>query len=129
MHGRFRESELLRHLFQTTVARCIEEGLVSGQRMAIDASLIEADANKQNSTPKEDWDASTVDPMDAPRAVREYLDTLDEAAFGAASELQPKFTSHSEVGSTKTMLKPVKDKFDLHPERLIADTHMVLGQC
>lgn len=43
-HGRFRQSELLRHLFETTVARCIEEGLVSGQRMAIDASLIEADA-------------------------------------------------------------------------------------
>ncbi len=56
-HGRFRDSELLRHLFETTVARCIEEGLVSGQRMAVDASLIEADANKQNSTPKEEWDA------------------------------------------------------------------------
>jgi transposase len=39
-HGRFRESELLRHLFETTVARCIEEGLASGQRMAVDASLI-----------------------------------------------------------------------------------------
>ena len=164
-HGRFRESELLRHLFETTVARCIAEGLVSGQRMAIDASLIEADANKQNSTPKEEWDASDIDPTGAPRAVREYLDTLNEAAFGAASEVQPKFTSHSdpasqwtaarkgpaffsysdnylidtdhgvivdveatrsirqaEVGSTKTMLKRVKAKFDLHPERLIADT-------
>ncbi|SLN71796.1 Transposase DDE domain protein [Roseovarius litorisediminis] len=164
-HGRFRESELLRHLFETTVARCIAEGLVSGQRMAIDASLIEADANKQNSTPKENWDTSAIDPTDAPRAVREYLDTLDEAAFGAASEVQPKFTSHSdpasqwtaarkgpaffsysdnylidtdhgvivdveatrsirqaEVGSTKTMLKRAKEKFDLHPERLIADT-------
>lgn len=52
--GRFRDSELLRHLFETTVARCIEEGLVSGQRMAVDASLIEADANKQNSAPKEE---------------------------------------------------------------------------
>lgn len=164
-HGRFRESELLRHLFETTVARCIEEGLVSGQRMAIDASLIEADANKQNSTPKEEWDASSIAPADAPRAVRECLDTLDEAAFGAASEVQPKFTSHSdparqwtaarkgpaffsysdnslihtdhgvivdveatrsirqaEIGSTKTILKRVKDKCDLHPERLIADT-------
>ena len=164
-HGRFRESELLRHLFETTVARCIAEGLVSGQRMAVDARLIEADANKQNSTPKEEWDASQIDPDDAPRAVREYLDTLDEAAFGAASEVQPKFTSHSdpasqwtaarkgpaffaysdnylidtdhgvivgveatrsirqaEVGSTRTMLERVKDRFDLHPERLIADT-------
>ncbi|MGB3553999.1 MAG: transposase, partial [Jannaschia sp.] len=27
-----------------------------------------------------------------------------------------------EVGSTKTMLDRVKDRFDLHPERLIADT-------
>ena len=164
-HGRFRESELLRHLFETTVARCIAEGLVSGQRMAVDASLIEADANKQNSTPKEEWDASSIDPADAPRAVREYLDTLDEAAFGAASEVQPKFTSHSdpasqwiaarkgpaffsysdnylidtdhgvivdveatrsirqaEVGSTRTMLDRVKTRFDLHPERLVADT-------
>ena len=164
-HGRFRESELLRHLFETTVARCIAEGLVSGQRMAIDASLIEADANKQNSTPKEDWDAKDIDPTDATRAVREYLDTLDETAFGAASVVQPKFTSHSdpasqwtaarkgpaffsysdnylidtdhgvivdveatrsirqaEVGSTKTMLRRVKAKFDLKPEWLIADT-------
>ena len=52
-HGRFRDSDLLRHLFETTVARCIAEGLVSGQRFAADASLIEADANKQNSTVKE----------------------------------------------------------------------------
>jgi transposase len=42
-HGRFRDSELLRHLFEMTVARCIAEGLVSGQRMAVDASLIEAE--------------------------------------------------------------------------------------
>ena len=164
-HGRFRDSELLRHLFETTVARCIEEGLVSGQRMAVDASLIEADANKQNSTPKDEWDAAAINPADASRAVREYLDTLDEAAFGGASEVQPKFTSHSdpasqwtaarkgpalfsysdnylidtdhgvivdveatrsirqaEVGSTRTMLERVKARFDLHPERLIADT-------
>jgi transposase len=60
-HGRFRDSELLRHLFETTVARCIAEGLVSGQRMAVDASLIEADANKQNSTPKEEWDVCGAD--------------------------------------------------------------------
>ena len=164
-HGRFRESELLRHLFETTVARCIEEGLVSGQRLAVDASLIEADANKQYSASKEEWDTDRIDVDAAPRAVREYLDTLDEAAFGAATPVKPKFTSYSdpasqwtaarkgpaffaysdnylidtdhgvivdveatrsirqaEVGSTKTMLNRVKDRFDLHPERLIADT-------
>lgn len=101
-HGHFRDSELLRHLFETTVAWCIEEGLVSGQRMTIDASLIEADANKQNSTPKQNWNPAQVDTAGAPRAVREYLDTLDEAAFGAASEVQPKFTSHSDPASQWT---------------------------
>ncbi len=50
----------MRQLFERTVARCIEEGLVNSQRMAIDASLIEADANKQNSTPKEEWDALPI---------------------------------------------------------------------
>jgi len=60
-HGRFRDSDLLRHLFETTAARCIAEGLVSGQRFAADASLIEADANKQNLTPKEDWDITKTD--------------------------------------------------------------------
>lgn len=41
-HGRFRDSDLLRHLFEKTVARCIADGLVSGQRFAADASLITA---------------------------------------------------------------------------------------
>ena len=164
-HGRFRESELLRHLFETVVARCIEEGLVSGQRLAVDASLIEADANKQNSTPKEEWNVQSIDPADAPRAVREYLEVLDHEAFGAASEVDPKFTSHSdpasqwtaarkgpaffsysdnylidtdfgvivdvegtrsirqaEVGSARTMIDRVEDKFGIVPDWLIADT-------
>jgi len=97
--GRFRDSDLLRHLFETTVARCIAEGLVSGQSFAADASLIEADANKQNSTPKEDWDRSAISSKDAPRAVREFLDVLDDAAFGAATMVESKFTSHSEPAS------------------------------
>lgn len=101
-HGRFRDSGLLRHLFETVVARCISEGLVSGQRFAADASLIETEAIKQNSTPKEDWDSSTINPDDAPRAVKEYLDVLDDAAFGAASEVEPKFTSHSDPASQWT---------------------------
>ena len=43
-HGRFRDSDLLRALFETTVRRCIEEGLVGGEGFAVDASLIRADA-------------------------------------------------------------------------------------
>lgn len=65
----------------------------------MDASLIEADTNHQNSTAKEEWQANRINPEDAPRAVREYLATLDDAAFGAATSVQPKFTSHSDPAS------------------------------
>jgi transposase len=101
-HGRFRNSDLLRHVFEAVVARCIEEGLASGQRFAADASLIQADANRQNSSPQSDWTPEKIDPDDAPRAVREYLETLDDAAFGAASPVKPKFTSHSDPASQWT---------------------------
>ncbi|MCO5056943.1 MAG: transposase [Rhizobiaceae bacterium] len=101
-HGRFRESDLFRQLFESVVARCIEEGLVGGDVFAADASIIRADANKQNSTPKEEWDPTALDPEAVPRAVKEYLDVLDEAAFGAASEVKPKFTSHSDPASQWT---------------------------
>lgn len=155
----------MRHLFETVVARCVTEGLVNGQRLAVDASLIEADANKQYSASQEDWDTGRIDVEATPRAAREYIDTLDEAAFGVATPVEPKFTSYSdpasqwtaarkgpaffaysdkylidadhgravdveatrsirqaEVGSTKTLLIRVEQRFNLHPERLVADT-------
>lgn len=125
-HGRFRESELLRHLFETTVARCIAEGLVSGQRMAIDASLIEADANRQFSAPKEEWDTKRIDVDAAPRAVREYLDTLDEEAFGTASEVQPKFTSFSDPASQWTAARKGPAFFAYSDNYLIDTDHGVI---
>src|SRR3979409_1145660 len=41
-HGRFRDSDLLRKVFETTVRRCIAEGLVGGEGFAVDASMIKA---------------------------------------------------------------------------------------
>ena len=46
-HGRFRESDLLRQVFETVLPRCLEEGLVAGDGFAVDASLIKADASRQ----------------------------------------------------------------------------------
>jgi transposase len=54
-HGRFRQSDILRHLFETVVQRCLREGLVGGEGFAVDASLIAADANKQRSVPGDQW--------------------------------------------------------------------------
>jgi hypothetical protein len=58
-------------------------------------SLIVADANKQRSIPGRDWDKDR-DPGTASRAVKEYLATLDDATFGAASDVTPKFVSPSD---------------------------------
>ena len=82
-HGRFRESDLLRKLFESTVARCIAKGLVGGEGFAVDASMIKADANRQNSTPGDRWEP----PDDPGHAVREYLAVLDEAALTPESGL------------------------------------------
>jgi Transposase domain (DUF772) len=54
-HGRFRDSDLLRRLFETVLQRCIAEGLVGGEGFAVDASMIEADANRQRSVPGSEW--------------------------------------------------------------------------
>ena len=100
-HGRFRDSDLLRELFESTVQRCIREGLVGGEGFAVDASLIKADANKQRSADASetvDWD----DLARSRRSVREYLDTLDEAAWGAASDVKPKFVSRSDPAAQWT---------------------------
>jgi hypothetical protein len=67
-------------------------GLVGGEDFAVDASLIEADANRQRSIAGRDWHRER-DLQHASRAVKEYLATLNDAAFGAATEVAPKFVS------------------------------------
>ncbi len=44
----------------------------------------------------------SINPAEAPRAVREYLAVLDDAAFGAASPVEPKFTSHADPAAQWT---------------------------
>jgi transposase len=75
-HGRFRESDAFRHLFESVVDRCMQEGLVGGEGFAIDASVIKADANRSRSMEREQPEGSP-DRQRATRAVREYLAALD----------------------------------------------------
>ena len=82
---RFRESDLLRKLFETVVARCMKEGIVGGEAFAVDASIIVADAHRRRGVAKiEDLDPTSN------RAVAEYLSVLDDAAFGGATPVEPK---------------------------------------
>jgi hypothetical protein len=83
------------------VQRCMSEGLVGGEGFAVDASLIAADANKQRSVPGDRWNPEDAQ-GEAGHAVREYLAKLDDAAFGAASEVTPKFISPSDPAAQWT---------------------------
>jgi transposase len=98
---RFRDSDILRRVFERVVEACIAAGLVGAEGFAVDASLIVADANKQRSVPGAEWSRER-DPETASRAVREYLATLDDTAFGAASEVTPKFISPSDPAAQWT---------------------------
>jgi transposase len=78
-HGRFREGDTFRHLFEQTVRRCMHEGLVKGEGFAVDASLIKADANRQTAVPGDE--ASSIDwrePNRCTRAVQEYLEGVEQ---------------------------------------------------
>ena len=97
---RFRDSDIIRRVFERVVEACIAAGLVGGQGFAVDASLIVADANKQRSIPGSEW--KKEHDGRASRAVKEYLATLDEAAWGAASDVVPKFVSPSDPAAQWT---------------------------
>src|ERR1700734_3204895 len=98
---RFRDSGIFRSVFERVVGACIGAGLVGGEGFAVDASLIEADANKHRSIPGAVW-SKDIDPAQARRAVKEYLATLDDPAYGAASDVTPKFVSPSDPAAQWT---------------------------
>src|SRR5450432_1567884 len=96
-HGRFRDSDLLRKVFETVVARCMTEGLVGGEAFAVDASMVAADAHRQRGVAER----GALDPA-SNRAVAEYLAVLDDAAFGGATPVEPKFISPTDPAARWT---------------------------
>src|SRR6201988_5371681 len=81
-HGRFREADILRQVFETTVRTCMDAGLVGGEGFAADASIIRANANRQNSIrggDDHDWTGGCGGEGPS-RPVREYLASLDQDA-------------------------------------------------
>jgi transposase len=103
--GRFRESDILRHIFERVVAACMVAGLVKGEGFAVDASVMEANASRYHGkAPGElDW----TDAQRQKRAVAEYL-------AGLEVEAQAQKDGHNHGGSsdgtstTTTDRKPPK---------------------
>jgi len=76
-HGRFRESDTLRFVFEQVLEHCIDKGLVGGEGFAIDASIVRADASKQNIQDRDD-DDDWPTPRRSSRPVKEYLEGMNE---------------------------------------------------
>ena len=86
-HGRFREAEAFRFVFEQVLERCINAGLVSGEGFAVDASVVKADASRQrHHEDDDDWGGGP--------AIREYLEGLEEDDTVAIAP--PKKVSHSD---------------------------------
>lgn len=74
-HGRFRDSGLMREVFEHVVERCLAAGLASAEHVAVDGSHVQASADHHRRVAGED----ELPREAASRAVREYWEGLDEA--------------------------------------------------
>jgi Transposase domain (DUF772)/Transposase DDE domain len=108
--GRFRDSEILRHIFERVVAGCMAAGLVKGEGFAVDASVMEANASRYHGkAPDElDW----TDAQRQKRAVAEYLAGLD-----AEIEAQTEEGGDSRGGGSAGKTTP---KADRKPPKVIS---------
>jgi transposase len=97
-HGRFRESDTFRHVFETVLQRCMTEGLVRGEGFATDASIIKADAQRARKEPGNE----TIDwgnPGQTSRPVREYLAAIEELNI---TDTERKFISLTDPAASWT---------------------------
>jgi transposase len=93
-HGRFRDSDILRHVFEAVVRACMDAGLVQGEGFAVDASVMEADASRYHGKAPDEVDWSV--PQRQTRAVKEYLAALDVDAQPNHDRKPPKLISPSD---------------------------------
>lgn len=89
--GRFRESEILRHIFERVVAACMAAGLVKGEGFAVDASVMEANASRYHGKAPDELDWT-----DAQRQKRAVAADSDEA--GHAFQFEAGRVFRSEAG-------------------------------
>jgi transposase len=116
-HGRFRESDVFRLVFESVVGTCMKVGLVGGEGFAIDASVIEANASRYQRV-----EGSVVDWTDKQRArrpVREYLAALESENSPLNPDQEPKALSPSDPTAAWTTRGRHKVQFAYSDNNLI----------
>jgi len=81
-HGRFRQSGVFRQVFEQIVRRCLEAGLVEGRNLAVDGTLVGANASQQSRVPRE----QLAEVAQVSRTVQQYLAELEQQNPVADSE-------------------------------------------
>jgi transposase len=123
-HGRFRESGLLRQVFERVVGLCLSNGLIKAEGFAVDASVIEADASRYHGVASDEIDWSKIGKPS--RAVQEYLDALDEAEELEAERKPPKVISPSDPASAWTAKANKRVQFGYGINYLIDNAHAII---
>lgn len=97
---RFRESDVLRHIFEGVVGTCMAAGLVKGEGFAVDASVMEANASRYHG--KAPHEIEWSDPERQTRAVKEYIAALEAETEPNPDRKPPKVISPSDPCSAWT---------------------------
>ncbi len=123
-HGRFRDSDILRQVFESIVRQCMDVGLVGGEGFAVDASVIEADASRfaRIEGSEIDW----TDEQRARRPVHEYLSSLDGEPSPTNPERAPKALSPTDPAAAWTTRGRHKVMFGYSLNYLIDNEHAVI---
>jgi transposase len=124
-HGRFRDSDLLRDVFERVVGICLAAGLVKGESFSVDASVIEADASRYHGIAPEKIDWSAIEKPS--RAIREYLEALDDAKEPEEEYRKaPKVISPSDPSSAWTAKANKRVQFGYGLNYLIDNAHAII---
>src|SRR6266404_8234392 len=98
--NRFRESDILRHIFDRVVIAAMVMGLVKGEGFAVDASVMEANASRYHG--KAPDEIAWAEPERQTRAVKEYLAALELETEPNPERKPPKVISPSDPCSAWT---------------------------
>jgi transposase len=122
-HGRFRDSDILRHVFEAVVRACMDAGLVKGDGFAVDASVMEANASRYHGKAPDEIDWSL--PERQTRAAAEFLAGLDDEDPDA-NRKPPKLISPSDPCSAWTAKANKRVQFGYGLNYLIDIAHAII---
>ena len=122
--SRFRECDVLRHVFERIVGLSVEAGLVGGKGFAVDARVIEADASRYHGVTPEELNFTKAE--NPPRAVRQYLSALDKAGELEPGRTPPKVISPSNTASAWTAKDNKRVQFGYGLNYLIDNEHAII---